>query len=221
MTRNVLQSSISWIAMKNKFFIPKPFQPFVQVFDVLFSSIIAGPLVIVYWVSTWKLCDIFIMPDDPTTSAVISLAIGSFGQFFLMFYQGAISELLTFKKRKFVNLMVSKMYALVLAQTCIHYWRGVWAMIDLFSPTDTFVTVMNVVQNCLILMISKTLRNSISVPFVVTTDQVESDYGVSTYFKRVVNELNFDDRRFQVFIYILRKLTEVLLSSWTASAAWR
>lgn len=174
--------------MQNKLFISAFFHRFLRLFDVLFSSLIVGPLVVIYWVSAWKLSDIFIRPDDPLKSAAISIAIGFTGQFALMFYQDSIAKVLKFEDHKFVNLVVSKVYGLVSAQTCIQFWRGVWMIVDLLSSTDTTTTAMNIVQNLSILVLSKTLKNALAGPFVVTTDKVDGNYAISTYNKRVVNK---------------------------------
>lgn len=176
--------------MLDKLFVPIIFKPFVRSFDVLFALLIAGPLVVVYWLSAWKLCDSFIRPDNPTISAVISFVIGLCGQFIVMFYQVEIGQLLTFEKRKFVNLMLSKAFALILALTCILLWRGMWMFLDLLSANDNFSMICSVFLNLVILMVTRTIRNSSSTPFVVTTDQLDNDYQITTYFKRVVRPWN-------------------------------
>lgn len=173
--------------MRNKLLSSKFFKPFVHVFDVLFAFFVVGPLVIIYWVSTWILCDLFIKPDDPKISAVISFAIGLVGQLFLMFYQDSIAKHLKFKNHKFINLIVSKFYALVFALTSISLWRGMWKFVDINSSNDVFALAVNILQNTLILAITKTLKNSIASPFVVTTDQLDCDYKIITLFKRVVS----------------------------------
>jgi Fuseless len=173
--------------MQNKVLISAFFRPFLRFFDVLFSSFIVGPLVVIYWATTWKLCDIFITPDDPAKSAVISFVIGFTGELIFMFYQDSIAKILKFENHKFINLVVSKVYALVNAQTCIHFWRGVWKIVDLLSTADTTSMVMNVMQNLVILMLSKTLNNLLASPFVVITDRSNDNYAITTYYKRVVN----------------------------------
>jgi Fuseless len=172
--------------MQNKVFSSKYFHSFLRLFDVLFSSLVVTPLVVIYWASTWILCDIFITPDYPAKSAAFSFVIGFTGQFILVFYQDSIAKVLKFESHKFINLLVSKVYALIAAQTSIHFWRGVWKFVDLSSPADITALAMNVVQNLLILMLSKTLINSLASPFVVITDQTNADYAITTYFKRVV-----------------------------------
>lgn len=172
-------------AMQTKLLRSKFFKPFVHVLDVFFALLVIGPLVIIYWVSTWILFDLFIKPDDPNASAVISFAIGFVGQLFLMFYQDSIAKLLKFNNHKLINWIVSKFYALVFALTSISLWRGMWKFVDINSSNDVFSLAVNVLQNTLILAVTKTLKNSIAPPFIVTTDQVNSDYKITTYFRRV------------------------------------
>lgn len=175
-------------AMLNKIkFLNFKLESFVKVFDVLFSLIVVGPLVIIYWISIWKIFDFYITPGDQKLSAVISFVIGLSGQFVLTFFQDEIAKILKFKKRKFLNLIVSKVYSLFFAATLISLWRGVWKFADFTSPDESFTTFFNIAQNSVIMMISKTLKNSISSPFVVATDQIENDYKIPTYFTKVVN----------------------------------
>lgn len=175
------------MTIKNELSMLKFIKPFVPVFDVLFSSLIVGPLVIIYWMSTWTLFDYCITPSDPKISAAISLIIGFGGQFLVIFYQDRVARLLTFEKYKWMNGIASKVYTIVFAQTTINFWRGMWKFIDIYSPEDTVTAVSNIMQNSIILMLCKTFKNSSSTPFVVATDEVERNYKIPTYFKRVVN----------------------------------
>lgn len=173
--------------MNMKLFRLGCFQPFVQILDVIFSSVVVGPLVIAYWVSVWKFCDIFIASNDDKLSAAISFAFGFGGQFLLMLFQAPIGNLLKFKKHKFIKLLVSRAYAFLFALTNINLWRAAWMFADYISTTDTIATLLNVARNLTIVMLTKTLKNSISTPFVVATDGSNDDYKVATYFGRNVS----------------------------------
>lgn len=163
-------------------------KPFARVLDALFSTVIVAPLVVVYWFTTWTILDTFIFPDDRVTSAVISFAIGLCGQFLVMFYQESLSKYLTFKNRKHVNVVVTKIFALVIALTSINLWRGTWIFADLTSTDDNFSIALNIVQNTMIMMLSKSFRNCIAALFVVTLDESENNFLMPTYFKRVVSK---------------------------------
>lgn len=163
--------------------------PFSPVLDVLFSCLVVGPLAVIFWMSTWRFYDTYLTPNDSKASAAISLLIGAGGQFLLSYYQGTIEKCLKFKKHSWINIncIMSKVFILVLAQTNISLWRGVWNLVDIYSPVDTFAAVLNVLQYSFILMVTKAFCNSISSPFIVETDEVEGCYRIPTYFKRVVN----------------------------------
>lgn len=162
-------------------------RPFVRAIDIVFASFVITPLVVIYWLTTWRLCDVYIKPDDPETSAVISFAIGLVGQFVLTFYQNAIAELLNFEKCRLLNFIASKLYALFAAVTCINLWRGLWVFADSVSSNDVVQMSRNIFQNLVILVLSRTLKNSVANPFVVLTDQSDSEYRVSTYFNTTVS----------------------------------
>lgn len=203
--------------MQSKHFIAEFFRSFSHLFDILFSLLIVGPLVVIYWVTTWKICDIFIKPEEPQLSATISFVIGFSGQFALVFYQDLITKSLKFKKCKFLNLIVSKLYALFAALTCISFWRGVWKFIDIFSPSDQISIALNVAQNLLILILSKTLKNSLAPPFVLSLDSSAGNYSAGTFFKKKVKEiLKTVEIISLIFLNHLRKLMEVLRSLLTA-----
>jgi Fuseless len=163
-------------------------QPLVHTFDVIFSSVVVTPLVVAYWVTVWKLGDIFITPKRVMLSSAISFAIGFGGQFVLMFWQAPLEKLLNFKTRRcLVNVFVSRCFAFVFALTNIHLWRAVWMFADYISTEDNVSIASNVVRNLMIVALSKTLKNSISSPFVVQTDGGDDQYKVTTYFGRIVS----------------------------------
>ncbi|CRK87623.1 CLUMA_CG001419, isoform A [Clunio marinus] len=93
-----------------------------------------------------------------------------------------------------MRIIVSKFHALLIATTCISYWRGVWKFLDIaatISETNHDIPItplFDIAQNSIILMISKTFVNNMSVPFVVMTDQLENSFHIPTIFKRKRND---------------------------------
>lgn len=210
------------MTIRNDILILKLCKPIIPIFDVLFSCVIVGPLVIIYWMSTWKLYDFYVTPDEPEISAAISFIIGFGGQFVIIYYQDELAIILTFENHKWINMIVSKLYTLIYAQTTINLWRGMWKFIDMYSPEDTATACLNIVQNSIILMLSKTYRNSISTPLIVATDGVENNYKIPTYSKRVVNWNDASGDKcwsFKLFSN-LRKLMEAGSTFLTAQSRW-
>lgn len=191
--------------MWSKIFIFEFFSSFLRLFDVLFSLTVVCPLVLIYWATTWKIGDIFLTPNEPLKSATISFSIGFSGQFFLLFFQDFITKSLKFKNNKCVNLLVSKVYALIVAQTCIHFWRGVWMFIDFVSSPGITSMFINLIQNLTILSLSKSLKNLLASPFVLLVDKSDGDYSAATFFKTKVEEFLKFLQYFALFLVLFEK----------------
>lgn len=159
-----------------------------RVLDILFASVIVAPLVVVFWYTSWTILDYYVFPSDRVISAGISFVIGFCGQFLVMFYQKGLEELCsTSEKRNLLDIIVTKVFALVMAVTSVSLWRGTWIFADLTTPDDNFTIAINITQNTIIMSFSKSFRNSIAALFVVALDQHENNFVIPTYFKRVVS----------------------------------
>lgn len=162
---------------------------FVQVvciFDVLFALIVVAPLVVIFWSTTWKLYDLFILPNDPVFSGLISWSFGFCGQMILMFYQESIKNLLNLGKKNFANILILKIYAFILGHTFVSFWRGVWVFVDVTSSKDLGVVILNIVQNIITLMILRAFRNTLVPPFIILSDQ-QDQYNMRTLMEKSVS----------------------------------
>lgn len=163
------------------------FVQIVSIFDVLFALIVVAPLVVTFWSTSWKLYDLFILPNAPVISGAISWSFGFSGQMTLMFYQDSIKKLLVFENRNFVNALILKIYALFLGHTFVSFWRGVWSFVDAISSKDLGVVILNIVQNIITLMILKAFRNTLVPPFIVLADQ-QDQYNMRTLLEKSVSK---------------------------------
>lgn len=175
--------------MQIHFFNSQQFVQLVSIFDVLFALIVVAPLVVTFWSTTWKIYDLFILPNEPVISGAISLSFGFCSQIVLMFYQESIKALLNFEKQNFVNTLILKIYALFLGHTFVSFWRGVWSFVDATSPKYVGVVILNIVQNMIILMILKAFRNTLVPPFIILTDQ-PYQYNMRTLLQKSVSNRN-------------------------------
>lgn len=155
----------------------------LKIVDISFSSFILLPLVVIFWFTTWKLSEIYLSPGNSTISAAISFAIGFIVQFTTTYFQVEFETLASAVKWKIVRKLISKVYALIFAIANISFWRGMWEFADLLSSDDNLELCFDIVQNCLILMLAKVFRNTISTPFVTLTDEENNCFSVETYFK--------------------------------------
>lgn len=161
----------------------------VSIFDVLFALIVVAPLVVTFWSTTWKLYDLFILPNAPVISGAVSWSFGFCGQMVLMFYQDSMKKLLIFEKRNFVNTLILKIYALFLGHTFVSFWRGVWSFVDATSSKDLGVVILNIVQNIITLMILKAFRNTLVPPFIILTDE-QDQYNMRTLLQKSVSKVS-------------------------------
>lgn len=158
----------------------------IKFLDINFSFLIVSPLVVIYWFTAWKLSDIYLSPENLTISATISFSIGFIGQFVSMYYQCEFERVGSLVKIKFLQIMITKFYALLFALTSISFWRGMWIFADILSSNDNFELCLDIVQNSLILMLLKAFKNTLSTPFVTMTDEVDNCFNVDTYFNKKV-----------------------------------
>lgn len=188
----------------------KLFEQFVSVFDTLFALIVVAPLVVIFWSTTWKLYDIFILPEQPFLSGAVSWLFGFSGQIVLMFHQDTIKNLLNFGNRNVLNVIVLKMYALFLGHTFVSFWRGVWSSVDATSSKDVGVVILNITQNIITLMVMRSFRNTLVPPFIVLTDKPDQYY-MRTLLRKTVSDTHFPIHDTQLFNlnFHSRKLKEV------------
>lgn len=160
---------------------------FLSILDVLFALFVVAPLVVMFWSTTWKLYDLYIFPNDPVISGIVSWSFGFGGQMVLMFYQDSIEQRLHFKNRKVLSCVVLKIYALFLGHTFVSFWRGVWSSVDATSSKDLGVVILNILQNTIALIILRAFRNTLVPPFFILTDHQEQ-YRMRTLLQKSVSD---------------------------------
>jgi len=185
-----------------------------ELFTVAFTCFVLTPLVIVYWHSTWKLCDIYLATDEPSASAVISFVIGTGGQLFFMFFQDAFGRAFHVEGHKAVNFLTSVIYRALIAAVCVNFWRGMWTFSYLLSGNVT-ANVMHVILNSLIAMLMGAFKNTLGVPFATPTAAAAGDqqnaFAFQTFFRWKVRVLVSSETFGQLILkhnHTLRKRTE-------------
>lgn len=172
--------------MHLNFIKSESFVRLVSIFDVLFALIVIAPLVVVFWSTTWKLYDLFLLPNAPVLSGTISFSFGFCGQMVLMFYQNSLKKLLNFEKLSVVNNLILKIYALFLGHAFVSLWRGTWSFVDATSSKDVGVVILNICQNIITLMVLRVFRNTLVPPFIILTDQ-QDQYNMRTFQQKSVS----------------------------------
>lgn len=156
---------------------------FLVLLDVLFSSIIAAPVVIAYWRGVWNMMQFILYPDNPVYSAIGSCFIGLIGHLTFFYAQNYLGKTFHPDKHRLTFMVVSRIYTLVYGFICVNGWRGPWALLDIYSTPDIPTLIGITVVGSVLLVFCKGLRNISSTPFGVSTDHSKDYFVAPTMFK--------------------------------------
>ncbi|XP_031623853.1 uncharacterized protein LOC116341117 isoform X3 [Contarinia nasturtii] len=159
------------------------YDAFLVLLDVLFSSVIAAPVVIAYWRGAWNLMQYIFYPHNPTASALVTTFIGIIGHFIFFYCQNWLSRTFNPDKHRLTFMIVSRIYTAIYGFVCISAWRGPWALLDLYSESRIWTLIIVTVICIVLLVFCKGLRNISSTPFGVSTDHSKDYFVTPTMFK--------------------------------------
>lgn len=185
----------------------------ITILDLLFSAVVVCPCVVSYWRSVWTLMDIYVTPHNQLLSAVISTSVGFCGHLFFLLFQKVLENNFHPDKNRIVFYLVSRLYTICFAFTCVNGWRGPWDILSVHTQTD-FKSLMVTTAVGLVALISmRALRNVSSPPCVVVTDSVKGYFEVLTMFRVTVKE--------RTSLFILDCLFSVLVVGTLVVFVWR
>lgn len=159
---------------------------FLVFLDIMFSSIIAAPIVVAYWRGTWNLMFWVLFPDDLFWSAVGSCILGTIGHFIFFLYQEKFSRNFHPDKHRITFMLISRIYTAIYGIICVNGWRGGWLLMDIYVPQSVSVLFAITVVSSILLVFCKGLRNISSTPFAISTDHSKDYFVVPTMFKASV-----------------------------------
>lgn len=158
---------------------------FLYLSDILFSTLILGPAIVVYWRGTWNLSDLVLKMDNLSISALISLAIGIIGHLVFTIFQKKLDKYCHPDKHRILFLIGSRFYTYVYGMVCVHGWRAGWMLMDLYLTRHVFHIFTITFVSAVILSLIKGIRNISATPFSITTDHSKNYFAIPTYFKTV------------------------------------
>lgn len=157
--------------------------------DVVFASAIVTPAILVHWRGTWNLWKMFVFPDDLFSSGITFMCIGTIGQFIVFYAQNILDRTFHPDKHRLTFMCVSRLYTYFYSIIGIAGWRGLWDILDFFSPpstTDIWMVCALIVIGAILLALVKGLRNVSSPPFGISTDNSKDYFIITTMFKSSV-----------------------------------
>ncbi|CAG4949364.1 unnamed protein product [Colias eurytheme] len=158
------------------------FSSVLECFDVIFTTSVAGPLIIIYWQVTWHLMDIYICPWNPFLSAVVTTAIGLTFGLILSIFQHYICQRVTPEIGRVKYFVITRLYTYIAGVVNIGACRGVWNILDL-TEKDPLTTVFTTASSIIALICLKALRNLEAAPFSVAIDDDEGYFDASTFYR--------------------------------------
>lgn len=151
--------------------------------DALLSTVVITPVVVTYWRITWKLMDIYILPEHKAWSAAASIFIGFFGLFIFTLVQHRLKSYLRPRKHTVMYYVMSRSYTAAFAYSCVNSWRGIWEAMDMLTGSRTLVVAASVAVGIGTLASMRTLRNIIAPPIAILTDNYDGYFEVPTLFR--------------------------------------
>lgn len=160
--------------------------------DVVFASAIVTPFILIYWRGTWNLLKMFIFPTDLFSSGITLMCMGTIGQFIVFYAQNFLDRTFHPDKHRLTFMFVSRFYTYIYSIIGIAGWRGLWDILDFFSPpSSTSISLLCalIVLGTILLAILKGLRNVSSPPFGISTDNSKDYFIITTMFKSSVRRI--------------------------------
>ncbi|KPJ06900.1 hypothetical protein RR48_11399 [Papilio machaon] len=160
-------------------------QALLEVADLLFASIVVAPAVVSYWKSTWSLMDLYVVPDDPVSSAAACAIFGLLCDLFLCVFQSKLGKFLTPEHGWLTYYVLSRVYTYVAGVACVGAWRGVWNLLNECTGDSARTLLSTTGAATLSLAALRALRNISAAPFAVAVDGPQDYFDVPTMFRTV------------------------------------
>lgn len=166
---------------------------FLTFIDIIFSSVVLAPTVVVYWRGTWNYMDKVLLMDEPALSGATSLAIGFAGHMVCSLGQHWFTAKFHPDRNRIAFQLVSRMYTYAYGICCANGWRAGWIFLQMWIPPERWVLLCVVTSGALVaLVLLKGLRNIVASPFALATDHSKDFFTVPTRFKTKVMNEGFD-----------------------------
>ncbi|XP_046962344.1 uncharacterized protein LOC124531845 isoform X3 [Vanessa cardui] len=154
----------------------------LEIVDILFTILVAGPLVIIYWKATWALIDVYIYPEDSLLSAACSAAFGIMIGLTLCALQTPLNKILTPDLGRIKYFIFSRLYTMFAGVVNVAACRGVWNLHEIFIQ-DTVGVLVSTIVATLCIGLLRGLRNLDSAPLSLTVDSDEDYFESPTFYR--------------------------------------
>ncbi|VEN47732.1 unnamed protein product [Callosobruchus maculatus] len=159
------------------------------------------------------LMDVYVYPQDPVISALISTCIGIGGHLFFALSQNWFQRLLHPSSNRLVFYVGSRLYTECFAIVCVNGWRGPWQLLDIHSRKQCFTVLATTMVGVVALISVRGLRNVTAPPFIIVRDNVKGYFEVITMFRLSLQK--------SIGLYLLDCLFSVVVVGILVVFIWR
>jgi len=147
------------------------FYSFIKLYliDMFISAFLITPLVNIHWRGAWDLLDIYLLPKNERTSALVSLIIGLFILYCIYLIQNSLQIFYEKYRKHFLGKFMTRFYTLIIALAYINQWRGLWNLLDLTS-NQWYHLIIETLISIIFLLMMKSIYNLNSAPFLIGID---------------------------------------------------
>lgn len=153
--------------------------------DALFASVVVAPGVVTYWKSSWTLMDIYVLPDNPVSSAAACASFGLCCSLLFSVFQSQLSKHLSPERGRLTYYVLSRLCTYIAGVACVGAWRGVWNLLNECTGDSARTLLSTTAAATLSLAALRALRNICAAPFTVAVDSPQDYFDVPTMFRTV------------------------------------
>ncbi|XP_014678373.1 PREDICTED: uncharacterized protein LOC106818164 [Priapulus caudatus] len=149
--------------------------------DAVLSLCIFTPTTVFFWRGGWQLMDLYLYPNNPVPSVLISLCIGYTGALVMHSGQFLLQKYIQ-PENTLTFVVLSRLYSVVFAFTSVNHWRGVWASLDYYTGYTLLSAGLSTFISIAVLLGMGATKSVIASPFCICTDNADTFFLASTFF---------------------------------------
>lgn len=132
------------------------------------------------WHGAWTTLDLYMLPQYPVASAIISVLTGSAGLIVLCIPQTSLAAWARAHSGSRVLWLADALYSYLAAWTAVFTWRGVWNLWHAGLGKTAWGGFISHCTGLGVLLLLGAMKNLSAAPMVINSDAVAPIFGAST-----------------------------------------
>ncbi|CAG5136347.1 unnamed protein product, partial [Candidula unifasciata] len=152
------------------------------VVDTILTFVFIGPLVSIYWYSTWALCDYYIFRSNLEASYWTSFTVGCTVIAIATLLQDEI-VIFSDNRRKPFRYILMRVFTYILSVASVSQWRGVWDLEDYYTGISSVNAALTYISVTVVLICLRGQRSALCSPTTLCVDVRPADhYKLATFW---------------------------------------